>query len=125
MARLVLLPKKGVVYMQELAWNLLIIHFCKTLVFDSFRTDVGAYEKIGMESLYGSEAWSLRHYLFKRLRSFHNRCARSMCSVNLIHTFRHHITPASPFRRLGILDIDSYFHNQIRLFFVFQAASAI
>jgi len=110
MARLVLLPKKGVVYMQELAWNLLIRHFCKTLVF---------------ESLYGSEAWSLRHYLFKRLRSFHNRCARSMCRVNLIHTFCYYITPASLFRRLGILDIDSYFHNQIRLFFVFQAASAI
>ena len=29
------------------------------------------------------------------------------------HTFRHHITSASLFRRLGILDIDSYFHNRI------------
>ena len=27
--------------------------------------------------------------------------------------FRHHITSASLFRRLGILDIDSYFHNRI------------
>ena len=44
--------------MQELAWNLLIRHFFKNLVFGSCRTDVGAYEKIGMESLYGSEAWS-------------------------------------------------------------------
>ena len=33
--------------------------------------------------LYGCEAWSLREDLFKRLRSFHNRCARSMCRVNL------------------------------------------
>jgi hypothetical protein len=33
--------------------------------------------------------------------------------VNLHHTFRHHITSASLFRRLGILDIDSYFHNRI------------
>ena len=63
--------------------------------------------------LYGCEAWSLREDLFKRLRSFHNRCARSMCRVNLHHTFRHHITSASLFRRLGILDIDSYFHNRI------------
>ena len=63
--------------------------------------------------LYGCEAWSLREDLFKRLRSFHNRCARSMCRVNLHHTFRHHITSASLFRRLGILDIDSYFHSRI------------
>jgi len=43
-------------------------------------------------SLYGCEAWPLREDLLKRLRSFHNRCARSMCRVNLHHTFRHHIT---------------------------------
>ena len=36
-----------------------------------------------------------------------------MCHVNLLHTFRHHITSASLFRRLGILDIDSYFHDRI------------
>jgi len=64
-------------------------------------------------SLCGCEAWSLRGDLFKRLRGFHNRCARSMCRVNLHHTFRHHITFASPFRRLGILDIGIYFHNWI------------
>ena len=63
--------------------------------------------------LYGCEAWSLREDLFKRLRSFHNKCARSMCRVNLYHTFRHHITSASLFRRLGILNIGSYFHNRI------------
>jgi len=63
--------------------------------------------------LHGCEAWSLREDLFKRLRSFHGRYARSMCHVNLHHTFRHHITSASRFRRLGILDIDSYFHNRI------------
>ena len=32
---------------------------------------------------------------------------------NFHHTFRHHITSASLFRRLGILDIDNYFHNRI------------
>ena len=40
--------------------------------------------------LYGFEAWSLREDLIKRLQSFHNRCARSMCRVNLHHTFNHH-----------------------------------
>ena len=50
---------------------------------------------------------------FKRLRSFHNRCARSMCRVNLHHTFRHHITTSSLFRRLNLLAIDSYYHNRL------------
>jgi len=63
--------------------------------------------------LYGCEAWSLREDLFKRLRSFHNRCARSMCRVNLHHAFRHHITTSSLFRRLNLLDIDSYYHNRL------------
>jgi len=63
--------------------------------------------------LYGCEAWSLREDLFKRLRSFHNRCARSMCRVNLHHTFRHHITTSSLFRRLNLLDLDSYYHNRL------------
>ena len=36
-----------------------------------------------------------------------------MCRVNLHHTFRYHIPSASLFRRLDILDIDSYFHNRI------------
>ena len=36
-----------------------------------------------------------------------------MCRVNLHHTFRHHITSANLFRRLGILGFVSYFHNRI------------
>ena len=36
-----------------------------------------------------------------------------MRRVNLNHTYRHHITSASLFRRLGILDIDSYFQSRI------------
>ena len=62
---------------------------------------------------YGCEAWSLREDLFKHLRSFHNRCARSMCRVDLHHTSRHHITSARLLRRLDILDIDRYLHNRI------------
>jgi len=63
-------------------------------------------------SFYGYEAWSLREDPFKRLRSFRNKCARSICGVNLHHTFRHYITTSSLFRRLGLLDIDSYFYNR-------------
>ena len=40
------------------------------------------YEALFLPTLlYGCEAWSLCEDLFKRLRSFHNRCARSMCRV--------------------------------------------
>jgi len=62
--------------------------------------------------LCGYEAWSLREDSFKRLRSFHNKCARSVCRVNLHHTFRHHITTLSLYYRFGLLDIDSYFYNR-------------
>ena len=47
--------------------------------------------------LYGCEAWSLREDLFKRLRSFYNKCARSMHRVNLHHAFRHNTTSNSFF----------------------------
>jgi len=63
--------------------------------------------------LHSCEAWSLHGDLFKRLRSFHNKCARSICRVNLHHILRHHITSASLFRRSGILGIGIYFHNRI------------
>ena len=32
-----------------------------------------------------------------------------------MHTFRHHITTSSLFRRLNLLDIDSYYHNRLLL----------
>jgi len=45
--------------------------------------------------------------------NFHSRCARSMCRVNLHHTYRHHATTSSLFRRLNLLDIDSCNHNRL------------
>ena len=63
--------------------------------------------------LYGCEVWSLRENLFQRLRSFHNRCARTMCRISIAHTIRHRITSESLFRRLGIMDLDSYYHNRV------------
>jgi hypothetical protein len=67
--------------------------------------------------LYGCEVWSLREDLFNRLRSFHKRCARrcarSMCRVSLYHAFHHHISSATLFQRLNVMDLDSYYHNRI------------
>ena len=42
--------------------------------------------------LYGSEAWCLQEDLFNRLRSFHNRCVRSMCRITMAHSIKHRIT---------------------------------
>ena len=56
--------------------------------------------------LYGSEVWSLREDLLSRLRSFHHRCVRTMCRINITHTIRHHIS-TSLLARLGIEPLET------------------
>jgi hypothetical protein len=63
--------------------------------------------------LYGSESWALREDLFNRLRSFHNRCARTMCRVTMAHTIRCRIRTATLLERLGLRPIDEYYNNRI------------
>ena len=63
--------------------------------------------------LYGSEVWSLREDLLNRLRSFHHRCVRTMCRINIAHTLRHHITTESLLKRLGIESLDTYYHRRL------------
>ena len=63
--------------------------------------------------LYGSEAWCLREDLFNRLRSFHNRCVRSMCRITMAHTMKHRITSKSLFERLGVGSFDSYYNRRL------------
>ena len=58
--------------------------------------------------LYGSEVWSLREDLYHRLRRFHNRCARTMCRITIVHTIRHRITTNSLFAKLEIDPLDTY-----------------
>ena len=36
-----------------------------------------------------------------------------MCRISIAHTIRHHITTEGLFRRLGIMDLDSYYHNRV------------
>jgi hypothetical protein len=62
--------------------------------------------------LYGSEVWCLREDLLGRLRSFHHRCVRTMCRINMAHTIRHHISSNSLFARLGIEPLDNYYHRR-------------
>ena len=63
---------------------------------------------------YSSKAWCLREYLFiNRLRSFHNRCVRSMCRITMVHTMKHRITSKSLFERLGVGSFDSYYNRRL------------
>ena len=63
--------------------------------------------------LYGSECWALREDLFSQLRSFHNRCVRTMCRVTIAHTIRCKIRTESLLKRLGIMSIDEYYHHRL------------
>jgi len=63
--------------------------------------------------LYGSEVWSLREDLLGRLRSFHHRCVRTMCRVNISHTIRHQISTSSLLSRLGLEPLESYYHRRL------------
>ena len=63
--------------------------------------------------LYGSEVWSLREDLLSRLRSFHHRCVRTMCRINIAHTIRHHISTSSLLARLGIEPLETYYHRRL------------
>ena len=58
--------------------------------------------------LYGSECWCLSENLLHEIRLFHHACIRSMCRVNLSHTFKHRIATESLRKRLDLQSIDSY-----------------
>jgi len=58
--------------------------------------------------LYGSETWSLTNELKNRLQSFHNRCVRTMCRINLWHTREYHIHGKELEERLGLKSLDTY-----------------
>ena len=64
-------------------------------------------------SLYGSEVWSLQEDLLSRLRSFHHRCVRTMCWINIAHTIRHHISTSSLLARLEIGLLETYYHRRL------------
>jgi len=58
--------------------------------------------------LYGSEGWCLTAALWRKLRSFHHRCARRMCRVTIWHTREYRITTASLLKVLGLRNIETY-----------------
>jgi len=56
--------------------------FCKSLV--DLRTKSATYQAPILNlPFYGSECWVLSSHMFKRFRSFHRRCVRTMCGCSL------------------------------------------
>ena len=58
--------------------------------------------------LYGSESWCLTEDLLRLLKSFHNRCVRSMCRVSMSDVFDKRITTKTLLDRLELKSLDSY-----------------
>jgi hypothetical protein len=58
--------------------------------------------------LYGSESWALTNELCERLKSFHNRCIRSMCRVTQWHHQQFHLRLDVLEGRLKILPLEEY-----------------
>ena len=75
----------------------------------SNETKVAVYNSLVLSVLlYGSESWALTQRLRDKLRSFHRRCVRSMCRVNMWHVQEYHITAQALEQRLGISSFETY-----------------
>jgi hypothetical protein len=62
--------------------------------------------------LAGCETWAVKQPHLKLLTSFHNRCTRAMCGINLRHCRMHKISTESILERLDILPIDKIFYTR-------------
>jgi hypothetical protein len=63
--------------------------------------------------LYGCETWSISSVGYGKLRSFFNRCVRTMCHVNMWHTREFHITTAALLERLHLRTFDVYVNRRV------------
>jgi hypothetical protein len=62
--------------------------------------------------LYGSECWNLKQEVMHKLNTFHHRCVRTMCRVNMYHTRKHHIQTETLLLRLGLKSCQHYFDQR-------------
>ena len=58
--------------------------------------------------LYGSESWCLTQKLWNQLRSFHHRCVRAMCGINMWHVEHCRITTAQCLQLSQLRSIETY-----------------
>ena len=59
--------------------------------------------------LAGCETWAVRHSHLQALASFHNRCTRTICGINLRHCQMHKISPKRILEWLDIPPIERSF----------------
>ena len=79
----------------------------------SYTAKRAAYVAVVMSILlYGSETWAISSVMMERLRSFHHRCVRRMCKVNLWLTKEFSITTEKLLKRLGLQTIETYLHRR-------------
>lgn len=75
----------------------------------SLQTKRSSYISIVLQVLlFGCENWALSEGALRKLRSFHNRCIRSMCRVNMTLTQIHHISSAELQKGIKIKPLDFY-----------------
>jgi len=80
----------------------------------SYQAKRTAYVSIVLPTLlYGAETWAVSSGSLRKLQSFHNRCVRSMCRVNLWKTREFHLKTESLLDRLGMRSLDFYLHRRI------------
>lgn len=63
--------------------------------------------------LYSSENWCLKQEMMSTLNSFHHKCVRTMCRVNMHHTRKHHIRTETLLQRLGLKSCQHYFDSKM------------
>ena len=63
--------------------------------------------------LHGAESWSLTEKHMRALTTFHRRCMRAMCNVNLRSTRNYRIETATLEDRLGVDPIDQCYHRRL------------
>jgi len=84
-----------------------------TLVFKSASVSPaakwGAYVALVLSILlYGCEGWCLTAALWRKLRSSHYRCAKSMCRVTMWHVREYRITNARLLKVLGLRNVETH-----------------
>ena len=62
--------------------------------------------------LYGSECWSLRAVLLRKLETFHNLCIRRICGISLPMQRKQRISSANLRNRMGINSIEELIMNR-------------
>ena len=58
--------------------------------------------------LYGCECWAITASMRRKVQSFHNRCSRIMCGINMWHVKEQHIKTDSVLEQLGLRSVGIY-----------------